>query len=142
MEKEQKMYEIGYLLNPLIPEEKLDEEVFVLRKLIEDKKGFIINEARPKMRKLACPIKKIESAYFGWVKFTTNPEAIEEIESSLKKNDKVIRFLIVKVIKEEAISRPVRKIVKKKKPTEPKEKIEIKLEEIDKKLEELLGKSE
>lgn len=138
MEKEQKMYEIGYLLTPLISEEKLDEEVFVLRKLIDDKKGLIINEARPKMRKLAYPIKKLESAYFGWIKFTADPEIIEEIESSLKKSDKVIRFLIVKVAKEAAVSRLARKVVKKKKPTEPKEKIEIKPEEIDKKLEELL----
>lgn len=140
------MYEIGYLLTPLIPEEKLDEEVFVLRKLIEDKKGLIINEARPKMRKLAYIIKNFESAYFGWIKFTADPETIKEIESSLKNppigGDKLVRFLIVKVIKEAAVLRPARKIIKKKKPAEPKEKIEIKPEEIDKKLEELLSKSE
>lgn len=142
MDREQKMYEIGYLLSPLIPEEKLDEEVSVLRKLIEDRQGLIINEGRPKMRKLAYPINKTESAYFGWVKFTASPEILKEIENPLKKNNKIIRFLIIKAVKETTVSMPARKIVKKKKPAGPKEKIEIKPEEIDKKLEELLSSSQ
>ncbi|MCX6731415.1 MAG: 30S ribosomal protein S6 [Candidatus Parcubacteria bacterium] len=137
METEQKMYEIGYLLSPLIPEEKLDEEIGSLRKLIEDKKGFILNEGRPKMQKLAYPIKKLETAYFGWIKFTADPSSLPEIKSP-----QIIRFLITEVIK----TPPAKKIIKKKK-TLPAGVISgikegIKFEEIDKKLEELLGKSE
>jgi len=140
------MYEIGYLLNPLIPEKKLDEEVSLLRKLVEDKKGLIINEVRSRMRRLAYPIKKIENAYFGWIKFTADPENLKEIEISLKNSqiggNKLIRFLTVKTVKETVVSRPIRKIIKKKKLAELKEKIEIKPEEIDKKLEELLASSQ
>jgi len=133
METEQKMYEIGYLLSPLIPEEKLDEEIFVLRKSIEDKQGLIISEGRPKMQRLAYPINKLETAYFGWIKFMAEPSSLPEI-----KNPQIIRFLITEIIK----SSPAKKIIKKKKAIIPGIKEGVKFEEIDKKLEELLGKSE
>lgn len=140
MEKETKMYEIGYLLSPLISEENLDEEISALRKLIEDKQGFIMNENRARSQNLAYPVKGFNSAYFGWIKFAVSPEVLPEIKIS---GDKIIRFLIIKTIKETAVPRLIKKIVKKKISFErPKEKLGIKPEEIDKKIEELLGKSE
>jgi len=144
MEKDQKIYEIGYLFSPLIPEEKIDEEVSVLRKLIESRNSFIMSEERPKNHKLAYPIKKFNTAYFGWFKILASPESVSEIKNSFDKSEKVIRFLIIKIIKEaEQPFRPVRKrILKTRKPSiEAKEKPELKTEEIDKKLEELLGSS-
>jgi small subunit ribosomal protein S6 len=144
MEKETKMYEIGYLLSPLISEEKLDEEISALRKLIEDKQGFIMNESRAKSRSLAYPIKGFNSAYFGWIKFAASPEVLPEIKISFDNppigGDKVVRFLIIKTIKETAVPRLTKKIVKKRiSPERPKEKLGIKPEEIDKKIEELIG---
>ncbi len=144
MEKETKMYEIGYLLSPLISEEKLDEEISALRKLIEDRKGFIMNESRARTQSLAYPVKGFNSAYFGWIKFAASPEVLPEIKISFDNppigGDKIIRFLIIKTIKETAVPRLTRKIVKKKISFEkPKEKLGIKPEEIDKKIEELIG---
>lgn len=144
MDKEQKMYEIGYLLSPLVPEEKLDEEISALRKLIEDKQGFIMNEGRLKSQKLAYPINKFETAYFGWMKFIINPEDVSKVKSSFKNppigGDKIIRFLITQIMAEKARPIITKKIIKKKKVAVPKPKTEIKPEEIDKKIEELLEK--
>jgi small subunit ribosomal protein S6 len=148
--QEQKMYEIGYLLSPLVPEEKLDEEISALRKLIEDRKGFIMNEGRLKSRKLAYPINKFETAYFGWMKFLVNPEDVSKVKSSFKNppsaqgggGDKIIRFLITQIIAEKTAPIITKKIVKKKKVAVPKPKPEIKIEEIDKKIEELIGSSQ
>lgn len=141
MENEQKIYEIGYLLSPLIPEEKLDEETGSLRKIIEDKRGLITNEGRPRSQRLAYPIAKAESAYFGWFKFSVEPAVLLEIKSSFGKNSKTIRFLTKEIIKETMASSS-KKTIRKKKVVAPEPKEEAKLEEIDKKLEELLSKSE
>ncbi len=144
MEKEAKLYEIGYLLNPLIPEDKLDDEISSLRKKIEDKKGFIMNEARPKMQRLAYPIKKNEAAFFGWIKFMIEPSALLEFKKTLEGQsadaEKIIRFLIIKAVKESMIPKPAKRIIRKKKEVLPgtTERPEIKIEEIDKKIEELL----
>ncbi len=148
MEKGQNIYEIGYLLSPLIPEEKLDEEISVLRKAIEDKQGFILSESRGKIHRLAYTIKahgssgKFDSAYFGWMKFTIEPEQLLETKNTLDKNNQLIRFLIVKAVKEQparqmGIKRPAKK--KMTAAEELKERGEVQTEEIDKKLEEILG---
>jgi len=145
MEKETKMYEIGYLLSPLIPEEKLDEEISALRKLLEDKQGFIMNESRARTQSLAYPVRGFNSAYFGWIKFAASPEVLPEIKISFDNppigGDKIIRFLILKTIKETAAPRLMKKKVVRKKISleRPKEKLGIKPEEIDKKIEELIG---
>ena len=146
-----KKYEIGYLLSPLIPEEKLDGDISALRKLIEDRQGLITNEERGKMRKLAYNIHKpalgkLDSAYFGWMKFVANPEVLLEIKNFLDKEPNLVRFLLIESAKEEIARKPARKITrpagnreeKTISKTQPKVKTEIKEEEIDKKLEELL----
>lgn len=151
MERESKIYEIGYLLTPLIPEERINEEISVLRGLIEGNHGFIINEEGAKMQRLAYTIKKpnagsFDSAYFGWIKFMAASDSAPEIKKSFDKNQNVVRFLITEITKEEALRKlPTGKFIRKKKPLaarpiEPKIKTEIKTEEIDKKLEELIGK--
>jgi len=144
MEKESKIYEIGYLLSPLIPEDKLDGEISILREIIEKKQGLIVNEERARMQRLAYVIKRphigsFESAYFGWIKFMANPEIISEIKSSFDKNNNLARFLITETLKEDTSRRAPRKIIRRKPTTTPEIKTEIKTEEVDKKLEELVG---
>ena len=144
MESDQKTYEIGYLLTPLLPEDKVTEEVSVLRKLVEDSSGLIMSEDQAKMQKLAYPIKQNNSAYFGRIKFYAKPGTVGKIKESFEKNDKTIRFIVTESGKERSQQSP-RKIRKITKPTLPAPTIEerkpIKLEEIDKKLEEMLKKS-
>lgn len=146
MENERKIYEIGYLLSPLISEEKLGEEISVLRKIIEDNQGMITAEESPKTRRLAYPIAKAENAYFGWLKFTGSPEVINDIKISLEKlRAKIIRFLIAEIAKETIVSVPAKKIARKKKIIPAGQSPMAgaaegaKFEEIDKKLEELLA---
>lgn len=141
MELDQKTYEIGYLLTPLLPEDKVAEKVSVLRKLIDDNSGFIMSEDHARMQRLAYPIARNNSAYFGRIKFYAKSEAVDKIKESFEKSDETLRFLLTKTSKETAArpSRKIRKIVKPAISTlSGEEKKPIKPEEIDKKLEELI----
>ena len=142
MEKGKEMYEIGYLLTPLISIEKLDDEIAALRKSIEDKSGLITNEGRAKMQKLAYTITKkgmgsLNDAYFGWIKFVVDTENVLEINDSFDKNLNIVRFLLIKTAEESASKKPAKPKTPKKKP-EDIEKEEVQNEEIDKKIEELI----
>lgn len=141
MESDQKTYEIGYLLTPLLPEDKVAEEVSVLRKLIDDNSGFIMSEDHAKMQRLAYPVARNSSAYLGRIKFYAKSETVDKIKESFEKSDKTLRFLLTKTSKETAAqpSRRIRKIVKPAAATiSEEEKKPIKPEEVDKKLEELI----
>jgi ribosomal protein S6 len=115
-----------------------------LRNQITNKGGLIIAEGRLQKQKLAYPIKKESEAFFHWLRFSLDKKGIVEIKGSLEKNNSILRFLMMKVKKEAATKRP--KIIEKKKEKKPElapeteEPIKSKEEEIDKKLEELLGK--
>jgi ribosomal protein S6 len=150
--KEAKTYEIGYLLTPFLPADKVDETVEAMYKtLIEDLDGLMIIKTTPKMRALSYPVSKFISnkrstfseAYFGAVKFQISPEKIRTIKEQLEKDNNVVRFLIVNIPKNsERVVVPAG-IATKKFPTDAKEEgaekgEEMSDEEIDKEIEGLL----
>ena len=59
MDRDNKIYEINYLITPLVPEDKVVEEIAVFRKIIEDNKGFVVGEDQAKMQKLSYSIKNL-----------------------------------------------------------------------------------
>ncbi|RJQ32898.1 30S ribosomal protein S6 [Candidatus Parcubacteria bacterium] len=141
MESDNKTYEINYLLSPLIPEDKVGEEVAVLRKAIEDKNSFIVGEDQVKMQKLAYPIAKYVNAYYGWFRFSSNPQTVSQIKSSFEKNDKILRAMLTEAAKDNPIRFASRKSSRSKEASQGEiaEKTEIKPEEIDQKLDAILA---
>ena len=159
MDRENKIYEINYLITPLVPEDKVVEEIAVFRKIIEDNKGFVVGEDQAKMQKLSYSIKKFDSAYYGWFKFSAGAESIDNIKNGFNKNEKVLRALITEAGKENVAQfAPRKNLLVPASPegrrqtgagagkseglsSEVAEKVEIKPEQIDKKLEEILKES-
>ena len=145
MEGNNKTYEINYLITPLIPEDRVTDNVAVFRKIIEDNKGFVLGEDQVKMQKLSYTINKFDNAYFGWFRFSVGADVVDNIKKEFSKNEKVLRALITEVGKDNVAQFAVRKIPGMAKPegltSETAEKVEIKPEQIDKKLEEILKKS-
>lgn len=127
---DRRAYEFAYLLDPGADKAESDK----LRNYLEEEKSFVLEEEPPSLIKLSYPIEKKDQAYFGWFKFLISPEELDKIEKKIKNNRNVLRKLVVKSEKKE--SQPLAK--PRRKSVEPKEKIQI--EEIDKKLEELLSK--
>ena len=115
------------------------------QEIIEKYGGQISQEQTPFKRFLSYPIAKNKEAYFGFLRFSLGTEYLKQLTHDLKLESSLIRFLIVTVspkqLKEEQrpVYRPapegVRKLYrpKKEKPQE------IKPEEFEKKLEEILG---
>lgn len=143
-EKDPQLYEISYLLSPLVPAEKLADEVLVLRSVVEKEKALILSEGPAKMRSLAYAINKFDTAYFGWLRLMLRPDLLESVKKELEKNSNIIRFLIIKTkqetfAKKTKLARPQRIISRIKKATLPTAERKIQEKEIDKKLEELLA---
>lgn len=145
MDKDNKIYEINYLMTPLIPEDKVAEDVAVFRKIIEDNKGFVVGEDQAKMQKLSYSIKKFDNAYYGWFKFSVGAEFVDNIKNSFNKNEKILRSLITEAGKENIAKFAPRHGVGEAKlegsSSETAEKVEIKPEQIDEKLAEILKES-
>ena len=152
MDSEVKSYEIAYLISPDIAEDEVFGEAGKITGFIQDVHGLVGRIEEPKKRQLAYPIRKLKSSYFGWTVFSAVPEKLADIGKRVGAEKNIIRFLIGEEVKrpvyEPRAHRPrpgrpatppvgdIRPFV----PQAPKEEDKAKIEELDKQLEEILGK--
>jgi ribosomal protein S6 len=137
MDQDLQLYEIGYLLKNDGSEEKLQKSIARIRMEIQALKGIIIEEMNPKRHNLSYPILKNNEAFFGLIKFLCAKENINKITDNFKKSPDIIRSLIVKVNYKKSAKIKKQPSYKKKGFSEEKQE---QIKEIDKKLEEILGK--
>ena len=105
------VYEVGYHLVPTVVEDALSSEAEKIKAIVTDAGGEIISEGLPELKTIAYPISKTvkaikntySRAYFGWVKFSISPDAIEKIKTALDASDTVLRHLIVGTVKESTL---------------------------------------
>ncbi|MEK7190168.1 MAG: 30S ribosomal protein S6 [Patescibacteria group bacterium] len=107
-----RVYELGYLLAPTIPEADVPVQYGNLKELVASLKGVVISDEMPKMIPLAYLMVKtvanvrgkFKTAYFGWIKFTMATDAVLELKKKLDLDPNFIRFLILKTVKENTIA--------------------------------------
>ncbi len=145
------VYELGYHILPTVPEEKISAEVGKIHNMISENQGSVVSEAAPVIRNLAYDIeKKIDTknlrfnkAYFGWVKFEIAKGYIENIKKMMDQNPEILRFIIIKTVKENTLYTPKAPVFKKEVQEEKvvgEEVVQppVSEEEIDKSIDELI----
>jgi len=88
MQNDFKSYEIAFLI-------KDPEEESAITGLINRYKGNIFQKSSLKEMKLAYPIKKHLSAYFGYVQFELLPADVDKLSQSLKLNPAIFTNLFL-----------------------------------------------
>ena len=94
-------YEMSYLLTTDIPEDKIDSETIELKNIITENGGDIVQTNSPEKKRLAYPIRKAGKKSKEGIYFLFNLELSErfpvEIGKKLRLNEKVLRYLLVRV---------------------------------------------
>lgn len=147
-----RVYELGYLFSPNIKEDEILSVFDSLKVKIQNFGGVFVSEELPKMIPLAYTMiktiqnknHKFDSAYFGWIKFEMDSSSIKTLEKDLKLDNNLIRFLIIKTVKENTLysKKFNTKEFSKRKTISNKEEgveaVEINKEEIDKEIDALV----
>ena len=148
-------YQFNLLISPNMSE--ADTSSFIEKMEAEmQKHGKIVSDKKADRRKLAYPINKEMEAwlYFFslYLKAENKKEILDSIEKSLKEDKNILRFLIIRKV--ERVQKPIRRRAEKastetapkteekqeEAPSEEKpKKPKAQLEEIGKKLDEMLG---
>jgi len=156
-----KTYELTYIASPTANQEELETLQKEVETLIQSKEGAVLKLERTAAKTLSYPIKNQISGYFTTVTFQLSEENLKEIDNKVKQQDKILRhFIVVKKPVKEMKARIIRRNAFKpgsltgshpreekksifsgifKKGSETEEKIEVKEEEINKKLDEILS---
>lgn len=108
------VYEVGFHIVPAVSPEKLSEEVDAIKAVLGKGGAVIISEEFPKLRNLAYTLMKIigparhkyDTAYFGWIKYEMSPDFAGDVKKALDANEKILRYLIVKTVRENTLYGP------------------------------------
>lgn len=104
------IYEVGFHLVPTIAETQVGAAVEKIRKTIGND-AELISEGYPQKMSLSYVIEraaqgkreKYGEAWFGWIKFAQTPDKLPAIEASLTASREVLRFLIIKTVREDIV---------------------------------------
>jgi len=92
-------YEAVFILNPVLSEDQIKEAVKKFESFLNDKGAKFINKENWGLKKLAYPIQNKKSGFYHLFEFTVDPSAIESLEVEFRRDERVMRYLTVKLDK-------------------------------------------
>jgi small subunit ribosomal protein S6 len=92
-------YETVFILTPVLSDVQAKETVAKFKKLLTDNGAEILNEEAWGLKKLAYNIQKKSSGFYNLLEFKAEPSVVEILETGFRRDEKVIRFITVKLDK-------------------------------------------
>ena len=96
------MYETIFLTAPTVDDPTYEQLVKKVTDLIKEAEGEIINTEHWGQRKLEYEIEGFSSAKYTYIEFSCLPTLIKRLDREFRYDEKVIRFLTIKVEKHHA----------------------------------------
>jgi small subunit ribosomal protein S6 len=90
-------YEIVYIINPNLDTESLNEVIAKFVDIIAKLKGSVLKVHEWGKRKLAYEVKKFDKGYYVMCDFCGGPNTVNELERNLKLDDRVLKYITVKI---------------------------------------------
>lgn len=95
-----KNYETVFILTPVLSEAQVEEAVKKVHSFLKDLGAKVTQKENWGLKKLAYPIQNKQNGFYHLVEFVSdNPDVISELELMFKRDERVLRFLSVKLDK-------------------------------------------
>ncbi len=92
-------YETVFILTPVLSDDQMKETVAKFKKILTDKGAVIVNEEIWGLKKMAYAIQKKSTGFYCLLEFEAEPDTIKVLETGFRRDEKVIRFMTVKLDK-------------------------------------------
>ncbi|MBR1840102.1 MAG: 30S ribosomal protein S6 [Prevotella sp.] len=92
-------YETVFILTPVLSDEQTKETVAKFTKVLTDNGAEILNEEAWGLKKMAYAIDKKSTGFYYLVEFKAEPSVVATLETAYRREEKVIRFMTVKLDK-------------------------------------------
>ena len=89
-------YETVFILTPVLSDQQMKETVEKFKDLLTSQGAEIINEENWGLKKMAYPIQKKSTGFYGLLEFKAEPQVIEKLEVAYRRDERVLRFITVK----------------------------------------------
>ena len=111
-------YETVFILTPVLSDVQMKEAVEKFKDILVAEGAEIINEENWGMKKLAYQIEKKSTGFYQLLEFKAEPTVIDKLELNFRRDERVIRYITVKLDKYAAEYAAKRKSVKQAKAQE------------------------
>ena len=92
-------YETVFILTPVLSDPQMKETVEKFKKLLTDNGATIANEEQWGLKKLAYPIQKKSTGFYTLLQFDAEPTLVATLETSFRRDERVLRFLTMRLDK-------------------------------------------
>lgn len=92
-------YEAVFIMNPVLSDEQVGETVSKFKSLLKAKEGKVLNEESWGLKKLAYPIQHKRSGFYHLLEFQAPGDSIQGLEVELKRDERIMRFLTMRMDK-------------------------------------------
>ena len=116
--KSMNQYETVFILTPVLSDVQMKEAVEKFKGILAAEGAEIINEENWGMKKLAYPIEKKSTGFYQLLEFKAEPTVIDKLELNFRRDERVIRYITVKLDKYAAEYAAKRRSVKQAKAEE------------------------
>ena len=92
-------YETVFILNPVLSETQIEEAVKKYESLLTSNKCTIVHKEDWGLKKLAFTIQNKKSGFYHLLQFEGSGEVVNDLEVEFRRDERVMRFLTVKLDK-------------------------------------------
>lgn len=92
-------YETVFIITPVLSEPQVKEAVKKFRDIITDNGAELIHDEDWGMKKMAYPIHKKTTGFYHLFEFKSLPAFVDKLETEYRRDEKIIRFITVKLDK-------------------------------------------
>jgi len=92
-------YETVFILNPVLSDEQIKETVKKFEDFLVSKGAKMISKEDWGLKKLAYPIQHKKSGFYHLFEYTVEGDAVNNLEVEFRRDERVMRYLSVKLDK-------------------------------------------
>lgn len=90
-----KQYETIFILTPVLSETQVTEVAEKFKQVLKENGADLLHEEAMGLRQMAYPIQKKSSGHYFLVEYTGAGTAVDAVELSFRRDERVMRFLTV-----------------------------------------------
>ena len=92
-------YETVFILNPVLSDDQVKETVKKYEDYLDSKGAKMVNKENWGLKKLAYPIQHKKSGFYHLFEYQVEGEVIDQLELLFRRDERMMRFLTVKLDK-------------------------------------------
>ena len=92
-------YETVFIMTPVLSDQQMKETVEKFKGVLAANGAEIVNDENWGLKKMAYAIQKKSTGFYQLLEFKAEPEAVAKLETAYRRDERVIRFITVKLDK-------------------------------------------